>query len=41
MGDDMEILHMGYLLIERGELMEMCCEQAEGMNFGSDMPAGG
>ena len=35
----MKILHVRYLLIECGELMEMCCEQAEGMNLGSDMSA--
>ena len=41
MGDDVEILHMGYLLIERGKLVEMCCEQAEGVNLGSDVSAKG
>lgn len=41
MGDDVEILHVGYLLIERGKLMEMCREQAEGVNLGSDVSAKG
>ena len=41
MGNDVEILHMGYLLIERGKLVEMRCEQAEGVDLGSDVSAKG
>lgn len=41
MGDDMQVLHMGYLLVERGKLVEMRCKQAERVDLGSDVPGGG
>ena len=37
MGDNVQVLHVGYLLIKRGKLVEVCCEQAEGVNLGGDV----
>ena len=40
MSDNVEVLDMGYLLIKCGKFVEMGCEQAEGMDLGSNMPTG-
>jgi len=37
MGDNVQVLHMGYLLVERSKLMEVRCEQAEGVDLGSNV----
>ena len=40
MGNDMEILHMRYLLIKRSKLVEVRCEKAESMDLRGNMPGG-
>ena len=41
MRDDVKVLHVLDLLLERGEFVEMRCEEAECVDLGSDIPWNG